>query len=270
MHAVTSPSSKAIALDAPSPLSAAVRAEWTKLRTVRAAWLTMSIAIAAAIILSLLNSLSDVRTWDELPLDERLAYDATSTTLVGVLFGALALGALGVRTITSEYSSGMIRSTMAAVPRRADVLIAKVLVVTGSTLVVSLIANVAGFTIGQGVLRTEGIHASAGDADSLAAMALGALAVSAFAATGVGLGALVRRASVANILIALVVIGGQIVGTAVPSSSQRFLPFNALQATVTVHRGDDLLPPLQATTFICVYATVAVLAAAVVLNRRDV
>jgi hypothetical protein len=82
-------------------------------------------------------------------------------------------------------------------------------------------------------------------------------------------GTLVRRASIADILIALVVIGGSIIGTAMPSAAQRYLPFNALQATVTVRRGDDLLPPLTALWMLLTYV-VLVVAASVAIERRDV
>jgi len=66
------------------------------------------------------------------------------------------------------------------------------------------------------------------------------------------------------------VIGGQLVGTAIPASSQRFLPFNALQATVTVERSDDLLSPVVALGFIVGYAVIAVAVGAALLQRRDV
>jgi ABC-2 type transport system permease protein len=256
-----------------SPRSAravARKAEWTKLRTLRSTWLTSVISIATAVALSALASGSDARDWDTMTAEERLAYDPTSTSLIGVLFGALVLGALGVRTISSEYSTGMIRTTAAAVPRRGRILFTKVVVLSVLTFVVALIANVAGFAVGQAILGRKGLDVPITDWNSVAAIAAGALAVSAFAVIGVGLGTIVKRASVANTLMALVVIGGQLVGTAMPASSQRFLPFNALQATVTVQRSDDLLSPAVALGFIVAYAVAAVGVGAALLRRRDV
>jgi ABC-type transport system involved in multi-copper enzyme maturation permease subunit len=266
---MTPTANTAFATHAPEPMSA-VRAEWAKLRTLRATWLTLSISVVAAIALGGLGSLSDARTWDDMTAQEQLAHDPTSTSLIGVLFGALVLGALGVRTVTSEYSTGMIRTTAAAVPNRSLIVWAKVAVVASVTFAVALGANLAGFSLGQAALASKDIGASITSGDSLAAIVLGTVAVTCFAVVGLGLGTIVRRASVANILIAVVVIGGQLVGSAIPSDSQRFLPFNALQASVTVKRGDDLLPPGAAVALLTGYAAVAVAAATIVLRRRDV
>ncbi len=254
----------------PSPFGAAVRAEWIKLRSVRATPIALVISIAAAVTLALLNSLSDVRAWDEMTPGDRLAYDPASTALIGVLFCSLVLGAMGVRVITSEYATGMIRTTMTAIPSRPHVVLSKLVVVAGATAGVGLCANVIGFLVGQAVLSQEHIGVTIAERDSIAAVVLGALAVASFAAAGLGIGVIVRRASIANILIALVVIGGQIVGTAIPAASQRFLPFNALQATVTINRNDDLLSPVQALGFIVGYAAIALCGAIFVIRRRDV
>ena len=253
-----------------SPRRLALDAEWTKLRTLRSTWLAMMISVVTAVALAALASAGDVRDWDSMSAQEHQAFDATNTSLVGVLFTALVLGSLGVRAITSEYTTGMIRATASAIPRRGRILAAKVTVAATATFAVALVANVAGFAIGQTILRQEGIDVRLTDVRSLAAIGAGAVAVSAFAVIGVGLGTLVRRATLANILMAFVVIGGQIIGTALPTSSQKFLPFNALKATVSVHAADDLLSPLVALGLIVGYAVLAVTAAAIALHRRDV
>jgi hypothetical protein len=157
-----------------------------------------------------------------------------------------------------------------AVPKRTQIVLTKALLIAGVTLLVALTANVAGFAFGQAMLERENIGVSITEADSMRAILIGAVAVSAFAVIGVGLGTLVRRASIANILIALVVVGGQIIGTAMPSSAQRYLPFNALQATVTVHRGEELLAPLPAVLMLVTYAVILIVAASIVIRRRDV
>ena len=253
-----------------SARAAALRAEWTKLRTLRSVWATMAISIVASVSLAALSAGSNARDWKDMTAEERLAFDPVSVSLLGVLFGALVLGALGVRTMSSEYSTGMIRSTAAAIPRRARFLLSKVIVVAGSTFLVALLANITGFVIGQAALRGENLDVSITADGSIAAIVAGAVAVSAFAVIGVGLATIVKRASVANILMALVVIGGQLVGTAMPPSAQRFLPFNALQASVSVKRSEELLAQGVALGFIVGYATVAVVVAALMLQRRDV
>lgn len=270
MNSTTLPTASYLLGDPPSAFPATLRAEWTKFRTVRATPMTILIAVGAALALSLLNCLSDVRAWDEMTAAERFEYDAASSSLIGVLFGALVLSALGVRTVTAEYSTGMIRTTLAAIPNRRHVVVAKLTVVGAATAVVALAANLIGFAVGQAILDRERIGIPISDRDSVVAIVLGALAVSTFAALGVGIAVIVRRASLANVLIALIVIGGQIVGSAIPSRSQRFLPFNALQATVTINRTPDLLAPATALGYLFAYAAVAVAAACIVISRRDV
>jgi hypothetical protein len=148
--------------------------------------------------------------------------------------------------------------------------LSKAILLAVITLLVALTANVVGFLAGQAVFEREGLGASITEPASARAIVLGAVAVSAFAVIGVGLGTLVRRASIANILIALVVIGGQIISTAMPSAAQKYLPVNALQATVTVHRGDELLAPLPALLMLVAYALALLAAAVIIMQRRDV
>jgi ABC-type transport system involved in multi-copper enzyme maturation permease subunit len=248
----------------------ALRAEWTKYQTLRSTWITLGISVIAALALSVVATASDVREWDDMSRAQQTAFDPTSTALVGVLFGALVLGALGVRTITAEYATGMIRATAAAIPRRSRILLAKAGIVAVSAFLAALFANVAAFIIGQRILQAKAIDAPLGDSNSVSAIAAGAIAVSAFAVIGVGLGAIVRRAAVANVVLALVMIGGQLVGSAMPMTSQKYLPFSALQASVTVERANDLLSPLAAVAILTGYAAAALVAGLYLLERRDV
>jgi ABC-type transport system involved in multi-copper enzyme maturation permease subunit len=230
----------------------------------------MAISVVAAVSLAALAASGNARDWDEMTTEEQLAFDAVSVSLIGVLFGALVLGALGVRTMSSEYSTGMIRTTASAMPRRTRFLWSKVVVVAATTFGVALLANVTGFVIGQAVLRREGLDVAITDEGSIDAIVAGAIAVSAFSVVGVGLATIVKRATVANILMALVVIGGQLVGTAMPISAQRFLPFNALQASVSVKRSDELLSQGVALGFIVGYAVATVVVGVALLKRRDI
>jgi ABC-2 type transport system permease protein len=270
MAAITSVAgAPAISLTRPNAGTAAVRSEWTKFRTLRSTWLTMVLCVASGVALAALASASDASAWADMDAAERAAYDPTSTTLVGVLFGALVLGALGVRSTAGEYATGMIRTTAAAIPRRVAVVGAKAAVIAVAAVVVSFVANLAAFSVGSRILQTESIDVVF-DGDSTLAIGAGAVAVAAFAVMGVGLGAIVRRASVANILLALVVVGGQLVGSALPASARRFLPSSALQATVTAERADDLLAPVTASVALVATASAVLAIATLLVQRRDV
>jgi hypothetical protein len=261
--------SPAFSLTRPRVRPAAVRAEWTKFRTLRSTWFTSVLCIVSSVVLAALASASDANDWADMDAAERAAYDPTSTTLVGVLFGALVLGAVGVRSTAGEYSTGMMRTTAAAIPRRSAIVGAKVAITAAAAVVVGLLANLTGFAAGSHILRSESIDVGLDRASALAITA-GAVAVASFAVMGAALGAIARRAAVANIVLALIVIGGQLVGSALPASAHRFLPSSALQATVTVEPTSNLLAPHAAVLALVMTAAVLVAIAALLVERRDV
>ena len=156
MNATTIPSPLYSLAPTGSPRAAALHAEWTKLRTLRSAWMTMAISVVASVSLAALAARQQRARLSGMTADERLAFDPVAVSLIGVLFGALVLGALGVRTMSSEYSTGMIRSTAAAIPRRTRFLWSKVTVVAGTTFLVAMFANLTGFLIGQAALTRRG------------------------------------------------------------------------------------------------------------------
>ena len=111
--------------------------EWTKLRTLRstrysllAAFLLIGFAVTAALV--------NASEWRSTSAEEKAGFNPLETSQIGVTFAQLAIGVLGVMIISGEYSTGMIRSTFAAVPKRLPVLWAKAGVFGLVTLLVSL------------------------------------------------------------------------------------------------------------------------------------
>ncbi len=97
----------------------AVKTEWTKLRTLPSTWRTAVIATVLSIGLGTILCVSQAQQWTSMTAQQRLTFDPTSCSLFGVVFvGAMMLAALGVRSVTAEYSTGMIRSTFTALPTR--------------------------------------------------------------------------------------------------------------------------------------------------------
>ncbi|MEV7682893.1 ABC transporter permease [Streptomyces sp. NPDC088341] len=135
---------------------AVLRSEWTKIRTVSSTtWtlisaLVVTVALGAALS-ALLNS-----TFDELSAPQRATFDPTLTSFSGMVLGQLAMVVFGVLVVGSEYSSGMIRTSLAAVPRRATFLFAKVLVAGALALVVGLVTGFLAFFLGQALLGEHG------------------------------------------------------------------------------------------------------------------
>ena len=122
--------------------------EWVKLRTVRSTFFTLVAAVIAMIGLGPLSPITADR-WPDLTAAERAGYEPAALSLVGYCLAQLAVGVLGVLVITGEYSTGMIRATLTAVPRRLPVLWAKAAVFAAVVWALMTAASVASFLVSQ-------------------------------------------------------------------------------------------------------------------------
>jgi ABC-2 type transport system permease protein len=131
-----------------------IRSEWAKLWSLRSTWITLTLGLLFLLAFGTIAALryKSISTSGQ-PMDPDFA-DATTVSLAlfGVPFALIALGVLGVLTASGEYSSGMIRSTLAAVPRRLPVLWSKAAVYGVLAFVVGVVGAVVAFLIGSGVL----------------------------------------------------------------------------------------------------------------------
>ena len=170
---------------------AVARMEWLKLRSVRSTWWTLLVFAAAMIGLAILILMH--QHWATMSAADRATFDPTNDSFPGLAIGQLALGVLGVLVITSEFSSGMIRATFAAAPRRPLVLAAKAAVVAAVTLVAGEILAFAAFGVGEAVLRSPAPHATLGQPGVLRAVLMAGAYPALIALIGLGLGALIRH-----------------------------------------------------------------------------
>jgi hypothetical protein len=164
----------------------------------------------------------------------------------------------------------MIRVTFSATGERTRILLAKAALLFGLTTFVALFANLASFALGQRILSSEDVDVGFNHPGVSRSIVAGALAVGLVAVVAVGLASLVRRTAAANIALSLVVVGGSLVGQAVPQSSRRVLPSSVIESTVSVRDGSDLVRPWTAVGILGIYALVALVAASIALERRDV
>ncbi len=141
-------------------LRGAIGSEFTKLRSVRstywtlAALLVVSIGVGAAITGGTSANFSH-------NLANKAGFDATQTSLIAFFeIGQLIIAVIAALTITSEYSTGMIRTSLTAEPRRGTVYAAKAIVLTSLALIVSLITSFIAFFVGQALLSSSGVSAS--------------------------------------------------------------------------------------------------------------
>jgi ABC-type transport system involved in multi-copper enzyme maturation permease subunit len=246
-----------------------LKAEWTKLRTLSSTWRSVGAALVISLGLGTALVFSQVSSWKSMTPEQHAHFDPTSASMIGVLFAAVIMGALAVRSITSEYSSGMIRTTFTARPARQAVLVAKAATVAALTFPVALVCNLAGFEIGQRILAAKHVNVSLGHPGVIAAIVLGAVAISLVSVLGVGLGALIRRTAPATTALTLVFIGGALFAQFAPTGIRQYLPETATQAVVTVHRSAGLLRPGAALALLAVYAAVALGAASFRIASRD-
>ncbi len=252
-----------------------VRAEWTKLRTVRSTWWTIALTMAGMVVLGALfcarYGIGGISPSD------RATFDPAAYSLSGFFLAQLAVGVLGVLTITSEYQTGSVRATFAATPQRQAVLAAKAVVVGVVTALIGTASAFAAFLVGQAVLAQQGLQAHLGDPGVLRSVVGAGLYLAVLGLLAVGLGTLIRSTVGATaVVVGLVFVLPGIVG-ALPSSWDEavtpYLPSDAGQAligrTKFAPQGLHLLSPWMGFAVVCAYAAAALAAAAVLLRRRD-
>lgn len=187
----------------------AFRAEWTKLWTIRSTYFVLFLAALFMIGLSLLIAWGFSVAFEEGDFEgpASVMLDTTWLSLQGVGLAQLAIGVLGVLVVTSEYSTGMIRATLSAVPKRLPVLTAKAVLVFLVTVLVMAPAAFAAFLLAQNILDQYNLGASLSDDGVIRAVFGASLYLAAIGVIGSVLGWLLRSAAGAIFaLVALVVI----------------------------------------------------------------
>jgi ABC-type transport system involved in multi-copper enzyme maturation permease subunit len=258
-----------------------LESEWIKLRSVRSTYWTLLAAVAGMVGLSALVTAIFASKYPGMSPQDRARFDPTSVSLVGVNFAALAIGVLGVLVMTSEYNTGTIRTTLAAVPQRSIVLAAKAVVFTAITLVVGLASSVVSYFLGQAILSSRGIESHIGDPGVLRVVLGAALYLAVLGLLALGIGTLIRHSagSISALFGVILVLPGLVL--VLPSSWHdaiaKYLPSNAgaaiaqsdaVRAGAASGNGPELAPWVGLGLF-GLYAAVTLRVAAVVLDRRD-
>jgi ABC-2 type transport system permease protein len=250
------------------------RMEWVKLRTLRPALPIAAVLAAGMIGLAILVLSQDSAHWAQMSAAHRVSFDPTEEGFVGLALGQFAVGVLGALVITSEYSSGMIRATLGAIPRRGMVLAAKAAVLGALVLAAGEILAFAAFVAGQSVLAIPAPHATLGQPGVLRAVLLAGAYLCLIALIGLGLGAIIRHtAGTIGVLVGVVFVLPAI-SLGLPDSVQhavtRFLPEviaeNSLTAVKPVAYS---LPPWAGLGMLCLYAGALLSIGGRLMSRRD-
>ena len=202
------------------------------------------------------------------------AFDPTAVSLSGIQLAQIAVGVLGAMLITSEYASGMIRSTFAAVPRRLPVLWGKATIALTAVFAISVPAVLVAFFAGQSVLAKAGLNISFGQPGVARAVLGSAVYLAVAAVLGLALGALLRNTAAAitalfGLLFGLQVLAGLIPGTT-GTTIAKFMPSTAGQAIASVHPDPaTALGPWAGLGLFAAYTGVVLALAARRMSRGD-
>ena len=248
-----------------------VRSEWIKFGSLRSTW--WSLLATALIIVGLGTLVSSLRA-HRFAQEGRVIFDPTLVSLRGVFLAQLAVGVLGVLIITGEYSTGMIRSSLAAVPHRQPVLIAKALVFAIAAFLVTELAAFAAFLLGQHALAITHLQANLHTPHAERAILGAGLYLTVIGLLAVGLGFLIRSTAGAIATLFGIVLVLPILAQALPTpystDVSKYLPLNAgTQIMSTSHPDPSMLGPWAGLGVTALYALVALLAGSIMLRRRD-
>jgi hypothetical protein len=250
------------------------RSEWTKLRSLRSTVYGLMAGAVLTIGLGLVGAGVTTSRWSSMSAADKASFNPLNTSLLGVSLGALAIGVLGVLIVTGEYSTGMVRSTFAAVPTRLPVLLAKAGVYLVVALAVAVPATLIAFFGGQALLSSEHLQVSFAHA-GVARAVLGAAGYVALAGMiGLGLGSILRNtaAGIASLTALIFVIPPlvDVLPSSLSDSIGPYLPSNAGQAMMRVGHQAHLLSPAAGLAVLTAYGLATLTLGAILLLRRDV
>jgi ABC-type transport system involved in multi-copper enzyme maturation permease subunit len=225
--------------------------------------------------LGILVAAVQMNRWTHLAPHDRLTYDSIDTGVGGYHLAQLAIGVLGVMVISGEYSTGMIRSSLMAVPHRLPVLWAKLGVFSAVTFVLMLASSFVSFFVVQAIVSQRHVQHTLGDPHALRVVIGTALFLTVLGILSIGIGGLIRNTAggISLFVFLLFVLPGitDILPSSLADSINPYLPLNAgfTVATSTFDAGSHHLSPWGGFALFCGYAALAVAAAAIGLLRRD-
>jgi hypothetical protein len=248
--------------------------EWTKLRSLRSTRWSLLVGSVLAIGFPVLFATVLSNRWSHLSPHERAHRHPLDVALSGVQVAQLAIGVLGVLLITGEYSTGMIRSTMLAVPKRLPVLWAKAGVYALISFALMLPAVLVAFFASQAILGREHILQISFTHSGVARSVIGgAVYLTLIGVFSLGLGAIVRNTAGGIATFAAIMFVIPPLLNVLPNSWNNainpYLPSTAGQAIFALTHGSDTLAPGPGLALFCGYTALVIAIAAFLLRRRD-
>jgi len=232
MAVATTSTSSLPAATGRSGLRGTLVSEWTKIRSVRSTYWTLLVLLAVSIGLGAAISAATAAHWNQMAPSDQATFDPTQASLAGLFFlGQLVIVVLGALVLTAEYSTGMIRTSLWAMPRRSVVYAAKVLVFAGVSLVVTLISSFVAFFLGQALLTSTHHQAALSGPGVMRAVIGSALYVSLCGLFAFAVGSLLRHTAGAITTVIGILFVLPIIAHVLPNSwyhtVERWLPSSA-------------------------------------------
>lgn len=246
-----------------------VLSEWTKFRSLRSTWWSIAVTVVAAVGVGVL--VSAMAAGNHAASTDPVAVAGRSQ--LGGLISQLAVGALGVLFISSEYGTGMIRSSLIAVPRRLPVLWAKIGVFAAAALLVTLVSSLAAYALGEVAWQAHGRPAASLSDPGVARVVFGAaLCIMLTGLCALAIGTLVRSTAgglttMVGLFFVVPILAGMMPERIADLS--RFLPTNASGAVWNASLSPISLTPADGLAVLCGYAVVLCAAAAWRLRHGD-
>ncbi|MCL3819556.1 ABC transporter permease [Aeromicrobium wangtongii] len=253
-------------------MSGVMRSEWTKIRSIRSNMVTLASAAAALLLIGLIFSAMVGGVLGSTQTD--VEGDTAGAALAGVQIAQLIIGVLGVLVITSEYSTGLIRTTLTSVPSRLPVFGAKVAVLAITTMVALGASAFVAFFAGQALIASGDIDTvSLGDPGVLRAVIGAGAFLTGTALMGLAIGTLLRStAGAISVLFAIIFLVPALGTIMLPAGSRdqvlQYLPSIAGSSFTAVAPEASILSPAAGAAVFAAWIVVPLLAAAVAFKRR--
>lgn len=253
-----------------------LHSELTKIRSVRSTIWSLAVLVVAAIGLNTLIVGLVIAHWETTTAAARHTYLADPTGFLAAALGIaqIPLCVLAVLVVTSEYSTGMIRSSILAVPRRIPMIAAKAAVIGVLSFAFGEVVAFASFLIAQPIIGHH-LPESLGDPATLRAVIGVGLYLAVLALFAFAVGAIVRHTGGAITAVVGFIVVARTLGGLLPGSAGRhadgYLPANAgLLITHAHQEATDVLTPWQGFGVFCLWTAVLLALAGFLLARRDV
>ena len=241
--------------------------EWTKFRSVRSTYWSLLVAVVTPVAVSAVVAFAFTSARNQGPPPDPLLPE-----VISLEYAVIAVSVMGVLAFSAEYSTGLIRVTFSAAPRRRAVLAAKAAVLAAVTLAAGELVAFVSFWLVQAILAGHGQGVSLGYPGVAGAVLSAGLLLCVCALLGLALGAVVRHtAGGIAATVAVILVPGILALLPAPWNGRlgRFTLLDAARQVSALHPAADLLSPGWSLLVLLAWPAVALAVAAVLITRRD-